>query len=489
MFCRYCGSNVDDGSAFCPKCGKKLVENTQRSMENVKVSKADVHTVKSKPNFKKVAIIVMCVLLACGLIELGVYIGYNLYTKHTISKYIEYVKNDDFQSANSMYYGKLDSNNTYVKSIIKELDIYLDEIKNDMYEGSKTYNECMEDIQTVNSLGIEYLATSIVGASDYVQDVNSNNLLVTQADECFNNKDYINAISIYSSVTENSSKYSEVQDKISKSKEFLVQDVLDKAQTLREEHKYFEAMDLVNVVLEIVPDDSTLNTLIEEIEEENRQYYVDHVLSNAKDSVSSKDVDKMISSLKDIYTNLSLYDNISENKDIKEAKTVCLDGIKSKINGYIKKSDIENASNIINDTLKIMADDEQDYFAVEQAQILNLVDTHYSELISKNKDYSGALEYLKNVYELNPTNSDIFNLYQDVFDEQSKFEKPWNGTIVTKDRTGVTLRKSASKTSKEVIHVNDNNIVSVISTFGEWYKVNYQGNEGYILKSYVKNYG
>ncbi len=503
MFCKYCGANLkDDSTAFCPSCGKRLNlnqanENTTSTSFNDSIEDtANVQgdTVvnakpKNKPTAKKIIIIVASILLACGVVEAGIYFGYKAYNKHTINKYISYVKDNNYLSANELYYGKLDSNNQYVSDIIKELNQYLYSIKDDMYNNNKSYEECVENLNTVNSLGIEYLSDSILDANSYINEVNQNNSYISQADECFNSNDYINAIKIYSMVTENTCNYSNVQDKISQSENLLVEQTKEYSQELIEQQNYNEAINLINAVSTVIENNSELDNTFNTIKDDYKQYFIDTCLDDAKTSVSSKNEDTMLEYLKSLYNGINLYDNILSEKNVQNANKTIIDGISSKINDYIKKSNVDDAMSLLKRALEILPEDQSTSFDDIQAQIVELIDKNSQEYISKNKDYSGALEYLKGIYESNPENDDIRKLYEKMGSKQCTFESVWSGTVSTASKDGVTLRESASTGSKEVTHINDNEKVSVSEEFGDWYKVNYSGYVGYVLKDYVKNYG
>lgn len=51
--------------------------------------------------------------------------------------------------------------------------------------------------------------------------------------------------------------------------------------------------------------------------------------------------------------------------------------------------------------------------------------------------------------------------------------------------SGLVLRKQASKTSDPITTVNDKAKIEILEESGEWYKVKYNGNEGYLFAEYV----
>ena len=70
-FCKYCGSELNDGTKFCPKCGAKIeeiIENNNQTNEN----KRDDVTGETKTNPAAVASLV-CSLV--GLIIAGLPLG------------------------------------------------------------------------------------------------------------------------------------------------------------------------------------------------------------------------------------------------------------------------------------------------------------------------------------------------------------------------------------------------------------------------------
>ena len=50
---------------------------------------------------------------------------------------------------------------------------------------------------------------------------------------------------------------------------------------------------------------------------------------------------------------------------------------------------------------------------------------------------------------------------------------------------GLVLRKEASKNGEPIATINDKSNVEIIEKSGEWYKVKYNGQEGYIFSEYV----
>lgn len=61
MYCKYCGTQIDDNSRYCPQCGKKLNEDTE------------TNTVRSKKEILANIIMVLCI----GLIMYVIF-GQNL---------------------------------------------------------------------------------------------------------------------------------------------------------------------------------------------------------------------------------------------------------------------------------------------------------------------------------------------------------------------------------------------------------------------------
>ena len=56
MYCRFCGKQIQDDSAFCPYCGKALAPQTSFSQPSPQLSSNPSHQSKPKPKSSEVSI-------------------------------------------------------------------------------------------------------------------------------------------------------------------------------------------------------------------------------------------------------------------------------------------------------------------------------------------------------------------------------------------------------------------------------------------------
>lgn len=77
MICSKCGSPLNDGAVFCPKCGNRIENNTpnnvqnQHMMNNAVVNTVATENVKKKPKTWKVVLITVAATIVAGFVGLG----------------------------------------------------------------------------------------------------------------------------------------------------------------------------------------------------------------------------------------------------------------------------------------------------------------------------------------------------------------------------------------------------------------------------------
>lgn len=100
MFCKHCGSKINDGAAYCPICGgelgKKVADSSNRQMVSDKIR--DFNQVKKKrmspKKKKKIKILagIICIVIVAAFI--GNYI-YNMDCKHVVTEYMKLMADEE----------------------------------------------------------------------------------------------------------------------------------------------------------------------------------------------------------------------------------------------------------------------------------------------------------------------------------------------------------------------------------------------------------
>ena len=100
MFCKHCGSKINDGAAYCPICGgelgKKVADSSNRQMASDKIRNFNqVKKKKMSPKkTKKIKILagIICIVIVAAFI--GNYI-YNMDCKHVVTEYMKLMADEE----------------------------------------------------------------------------------------------------------------------------------------------------------------------------------------------------------------------------------------------------------------------------------------------------------------------------------------------------------------------------------------------------------
>ena len=100
MFCKHCGSKINDGAAYCPICGgelgKKVADSSNRQMASDKIRNSNqVKKKKMSPKkTKKIKILagIICIVIVAAFI--GNYI-YNMDCKHVVTEYMKLMADEE----------------------------------------------------------------------------------------------------------------------------------------------------------------------------------------------------------------------------------------------------------------------------------------------------------------------------------------------------------------------------------------------------------
>lgn len=109
--------------------------------------------------------------------------------------------------------------------------------------------------------------------------VSSNESFKTGKD-CFDSEDYMNAIENLNNVIPEDSNYAKAQELIAESKKYFKEEKIDEAQLKANDGEYLLAIESLNEINSVLPDDEEIVKLLSEYED----LYCSEVIQNAKDT-------------------------------------------------------------------------------------------------------------------------------------------------------------------------------------------------------------
>ena len=345
-------------------------------------------------NFKKTAI---TVALTSALLMTGC-------TNTETKNFQEYLKNGDYVKA-ANYYTKNKSSieiDNLSETIISEAESIFDEFKN----GNITLTAASANLEALLSIAPDDAKELLNEKLETLSLVEESQEQFQIAEECFNSKNYSDAIVYYSKVIEDDPLYASAQEKMQKSKEVFESAIIDKAQGYIDSGNYSEAISLMKSSMDKFSDANKAKSKLSEYESK----YKESLLKTANEYAEKGDyygASNYLLGYVDIFSDKSdIQRKIDEyNEKYIDSK---LDELLEETNTYIDQGDYYDAIVSLNEVLTEYPNSEKllDLQTDLETQFIkkqtDLIDKYISE-----ENYTDAYSVCKNAMELLPDSNEL----------------------------------------------------------------------------------
>lgn len=272
IFCSNCGMKMDTNSKFCIKCGMKIQETLNTKTNNIIKKKNKVPLI--------IGIIVATILLvvagAFGVIRL-------LKSNNPVNKVIENIRNGKYETAKEIYASDIDNDSDKSVELREKLEMYISECKEDYYNEIISYEEMKNIIEIIEYFDINKLAEEITELKTYVNKINTSRTAFNIAEEFMQKGNYKEAINNYALVIPEDKYYETSRTKKQEAVDSYRQYVLTEAETCASKGDYLTAVSLLDSALEIIENDTSIETQINMYKEEQMASIIEDAKSKAEE--------------------------------------------------------------------------------------------------------------------------------------------------------------------------------------------------------------
>lgn len=480
MVCNFCKNKVPDKNAVnCPFCGSVLTAAAPEGRGTFKPA--------SSSSSKKILIGVAAVAAVAG-IGFGIKsTGFSFSSSSSLSpeasleRYKQYVSEDRLDDAVVIYNENIKKDENARNAAVEWLGDYIESIGEKASGGSLTQEQAVRKLETINCLNVKEVADQLGNCYVSVTSSSESTGLFEEAAALFNKGSYEEAIKALKVISSEYGGNSEVEDLISDSEYFFVQEISEKAGKLINEGKLDDALAEVKKAAEITPDNSDMAELLSTVQNEFNAKNMEPFIAQMKEKVNSDNIGELSETFTEI---INIYQGNESNASLTEIKNSCADKLKSGIKTMTDASQFSEANILLAKLIYNLPESDRNLFDAELNALSTAVINHSNEMIQNNLDYSGALALTKEIAENNRFNDMVLAQYNAVCAQQQVFENEWTGTVTN----NTSLMKSASKAAESAGEIASGSAVTVKEQFGTWYLVSYNNSDCYVLRDYVKRY-
>ena len=354
MFCKYCGSKLNEEDTFCAICGQQVkeVDNTIQSevkRENIQEEKAEKKQQKKSKWKKRVIIFGVIIVL---LISVGSYcyftsslyaIGKNLKVDN-IPEVVDEYNND-------VYGNKMMEKVTYVL-ISDYIQTLLKNYESGQTDDSKTY----EILSALVDLKCEELSKVAEETVIVIKKHQKNEKIYNTAEVLYKEGKYVEAIEKYTLITDDSELYEKAKGKVEDSKEKYKENILLLVKEPNTLEEYENCLELLNEADKILTEDSDINKRREELNVGYLLVQKSTVVENVRNAFEAgkyskvfEELEKALKKMPDDKEMISLQEDY-KNRYIKK--------VINSVDSSIEEQEYNQAEKDVQEALKILQDNE-----------------------------------------------------------------------------------------------------------------------------------
>lgn len=366
MFCKNCGSEIQENQKFCKSCGAPAPKRTGqaavldsqmtqplRPMANSQptqtitpiVNKKTPKKAKAKMSKGKKAKIICIAVLAVILVSFVSLVA-AYFTSPAYSVY-KNLKDVDCGTAIREYNNSVEDN--FIQKIFIKIALkgYGDKILNEFKDGEMKFEDALSILEAMKEMDVKDIDRFI----DEINRLNEAKTAFDSANTYYKDGDYENAIKEYSKITDADSQFADAQAKLSELYPKYVSTISEKAKQLSSSGDYAGALSLINTALSILPDGSAGKTELSQTKSECLNTYKKEVTEISTAMIAEKSYVEAIN-----FINKAIA--VDDNEDFQNIKATAeneyVNSVTATVNGFIKQEDYISAARNVKAALDIL---------------------------------------------------------------------------------------------------------------------------------------
>lgn len=353
MFCDNCGQPLEDGARFCPNCGCDCTatqviapsggataggsaaagrapgygegapgngngmpgsgENMPGSMpgnrwppenggaiprpwtpENMEKAKPPKQPKPPKKKMSKVKKVLLTILILLIIVAGG---GTVLYFTSPVRKIQTLLKEEEYVEAVSVYNQKADGNFAWKRLSSPLLGDVITKAAEDFSEGNRTFEEAYACLDAMTELKNTELALEALENLKSLESTNDALDTFEEAEGYYEKGDYISALKEYAQVTEDAPNYGEVQNRMAECREAYKKDIMAKVAEPSGQEGYQQAVAMLDIALEVMPEDVDFKARKEALETEYLALVKQDAMTAANEAINGGDYVQAMNSI------------------------------------------------------------------------------------------------------------------------------------------------------------------------------------------------
>lgn len=408
MFCKYCGTKMDDNATVCPSCGKKVekpastpgqtgghgldtmfiqdrgvVDHVTPGKHVDDTGKKQIRTKKEKKPKKKMSkgkkvLVGFCV--AGGVVVVLAIAGTVFYFTSPARAVAVQYQNGEYSEITSTYNSEIKGNFIQEMLLEKTMASEVSDVIDGFKSGDLEYTVAQEKLTMAQRLNISGLKKEIEDSLEMLDSLNSSITAYQKAEEYYAAGQYSQAIVEYSNVIEEDENYEDAQSKMEECVDTYKEDILSKTEAPAEYEEYENAISLVQVALDVLPDDQELKDRESELQKNYAAKLKSDALTNGTQYISDGKYEEIFGLLDNA---LEANPNDSELTNLyNTAVTSFEEYAATTVDGYIQNEQFDEATAFLSDAEDILPDSQkltELRSTVQDAVPVNLSDMKISE--------------------------------------------------------------------------------------------------------------
>jgi hypothetical protein len=237
--CSKCGSENNEDSLFCNKCGSKLSNYVEQSS-------------KSNRFLNKRYIILGCSILIIGI---AVVVFLTIFT-NPVFAFKNDINNNKIEEATKIYNDKIKGNSEKVKNVESFLKDEITNILQSFKKGKTDYDTAKNKLETIQKT--ELVSTKVNNALSDIDNINNSRISFKKAEAFEKSNNYIDAIKEYKNVIRDDSNFETAQKRITPLIKKYKENVLKLADESASKKNYDKSVSSLNEALSLMPNDSDI---------------------------------------------------------------------------------------------------------------------------------------------------------------------------------------------------------------------------------------
>lgn len=328
----------------------------------------------------------------------------------------------------ALYNEKVSGHASKESRVNEQIGTAIDAICSDYMSGQSEFDTASDNLKILETLNNSELSGKAKKAADEIEMHEKSSASYKEGLSWLEKSEYVNAITAFLDVHENSEYYNDAKNQI----ELCVKELVDSVNNLEDEDAYLSAIDTIDTVLQLLPNDSRLIKCRDALYSEYENLVVETTISSADELMAQESYKEALnvvdSAVKRLGQVQALLDKRNEYEKIIREKYI------SNIDLHVQANDYTSAFQDIKNALDIL---EKDVALTTKNDELKQSFVEYISLKVDNKvkegKYDEALALITDAKELY-SSSEFDILYKDVEAKQAEaIERAKNYTAKTVD--------------------------------------------------------